>query len=496
MAARSSPSSAQIKRKRKRRCRSKEACTCCISYLKPTSEEDNEASKASRDSKMKELQLALQSDYVDLPKPQFRAICIKAAELEAYNRHPNCDRNDDKVRKDMHRSVNEEVRKLDQARRATTCARITAKRLLGVNKIRSKGVLRRSRFKPPKEYGGEQTFLRLDLGDEETEAESDFDKKLKTDENPMIIKLTGVTIFPKVDGQGGDTDVGTLEAHADEFIYSTSGSSLVWKLTCKYENVKEALFQVEDDKKMLPLLHFQLHHSIKVGTEKTKHIQFRLLPALVGKSRLDNDPDKFEEEKQTNDRGRSEDLKNFVDKINWLEPRCPFPFPFRGVYKEVEFHGVYKEGRSRVLPSNASDVFVLTLSLLVHVTDTPFFVVDLGDIEIVNLARLRPQEIDMTIVFKDFRCPVLQIGAIPLDSLMDIKRCLDFVGVKFYDNILDLNWNYIVKQIAKKPKTFVKRGGWDAYKLEGDDTSIYYRHYNLEALQGKCNLKAPTAVRF
>ncbi|KAI3859023.1 hypothetical protein MKX03_011112 [Papaver bracteatum] len=438
------------------------------------------------------IQLALQSDYVDLPEPPFRAICIKAAELEAYNRHPNSDRNEDRVRKDMHMSVNEEIRKQDQARRATTCARLTAKRLLGVNKTRSKGVLR-SRFKPPKTYGGERTLLRLDLGrlgDEETNAESDFDKKLKTDENPRIIKLTGVTIFPKVDGQGGDTVVSTLEAHADKFIYSSSSSSLVWQLTCKYENVKKALFQVEDDKKMMPLLHFQLHHGITVRTEKTKHIQFRLLPALVGKSRLD----KFEEEKQTNDRGRSEDLKNFVDKINWQKPRSPFPFPIRGVYKEVEFHGVYKEGRSLVLPSKASDVFVLTVSLLVHVTNTPFFVVDLGDIEIVNLARLRPQEIDMTIVFKDFKCHVLQIGAIPLDSLNDIKRCLDFVGVKFYDNILDLNWNYIVKEIAKKPMTFVKRGGWDAYKLEDNDTSLYYRHYNLEALQAKCNLKAPTAI--
>ncbi|KAI3992239.1 hypothetical protein MKX01_029960 [Papaver californicum] len=402
-------------------------------------------------SEIRNLFLALQSDYEDLPEPPFRAICMKAAELEAYSRHPNSDRNEDKVRKDMHRSVDEEIRKQDQARRATILARNTAQRLLGVNKTGSKG-----------SYGGERFFLRLGgglLGDEETKGESVFDNKMKTDKKPMIVKLTGVTIFPKVDDEGGDTVVGTLEAHADEFIYTTYSFSFYSQLTCKYEN----------EKKMLPLLHFQLHHPIKVGTEETKHIQFRLVLASVGKRISDNDPDKFEKEKQTSDRGRSEDLKNFVDKVEWQKPRPPFPF------------------------REASDVFVLTLSSLVHLTNTPFFVVNFQDIEIVNLARLRPLEIDMSVVFKDFSCPVLRISAIPLDSLNDIKRCLDF-GVKFYDNILDLNWNSIVKEIEEKPETFVKGGGWDAYKLEDSDTSLYYRHYYLEASQADCNLKASLAV--
>lgn len=64
--------------------------------------------------------------------------------------------------------------------------------------------------------------------------------------------------------------------------------------------------------------------------------------------------------------------------------------------------------------------------------------VDLDDIEIVNLARLRPGEIDMTVIFKDFTRDLLQIGSIPLYSLDYIKRCLNFGGVKYYENDLDL----------------------------------------------------------
>ncbi|KAI3960871.1 hypothetical protein MKW92_014830, partial [Papaver armeniacum] len=39
------------------------------------------------------------------------------------------------------------------------------------------------------------------------------DQNMKMDKMPVVVKLTGVTIFPKVDGQGGDTIVGSLEAH-------------------------------------------------------------------------------------------------------------------------------------------------------------------------------------------------------------------------------------------------------------------------------------------
>ncbi|KAI3960867.1 hypothetical protein MKW92_014826, partial [Papaver armeniacum] len=69
-------------------------------------------------------------------------------------------------------------------------------------------------------------------------------------------------------------------------------------------------------------------------------------------------------------------------------------------------------------------------------TNTPFVVVTQEDIELVHLARIRPEEIDMTIISTNFN--VLQISSIPLDSLEGIKTSLDNWGVKFYDNNLYL----------------------------------------------------------
>ncbi|KAI3835513.1 hypothetical protein MKW92_044072 [Papaver armeniacum] len=396
----------------------------------------------------------------------------------------------------MRRSIVEEMRKQNQATLATILARNTARRLLGDKKPGTEGVLESGRkIVPEEKYETERALL----GDEKTETKILFKSKgnfilkkcksrtkdgfeniVKMDKEP--IKLTGATIFREVGGQGGGPVVGTLEAHLDGFIFTTSSSHIYMQFT--FKNVKVAFFRVEDEEEMLPLLHFHLHHPVEVGGEKTNDIQFRMVPAPVGQGRFDNDSDKFVKENQTRDKGRSEDLQHFVAKVQHKWRGSPSPFSFHWVYKQDEFYGVYKKEEFHgALPSKAPAVFGLPFFSLVRLADPPFLVVDLDDIEIVNLAKLRPGEIDMTVVFKDFRRELLQIGSVPLYLLDDIKRCLNFGGVKYYENDLNLPWDSIMKKIAASPETFIQDGGWNAYKLEDCSTSLYYEHYNLEASQ-------------
>ncbi|KAI3843267.1 hypothetical protein MKW92_005179, partial [Papaver armeniacum] len=252
-----------------------------------------------------------------------------------------------------------------------------------------------------------------------------------------IIKLTGVTVCPKVGGQGGKTVTGTLEAHVNGFRYTTSGVHP--HIDFVYENVKRAFFRVGNDS-MLPLLHFQLHNQIMVGTEETHHIKFH----------SDDDDEK--------------DLQNFVDGVGdiWdskTEQLNYFESP------EHEFHGV--------LQTKAPVVFPLTLFSLVELVETHPIVVPLNEIEIVNLAQLRPNEIDMTVVFRDFSRDVLQINSIPFQSLDEIKFCLNFGSVKYYENKRELNWNDEVKKFIECPQKFIKNGGWESLNLEAGDVCDY-----------------------
>ncbi|XP_026397084.1 uncharacterized protein LOC113291808 [Papaver somniferum] len=127
-----------------------------------TPNKDNKASNASDSWYRKNKEIVLCFRSADLRKSTFQDICNKAAELEAYHRHPNSDRNEVKVQKDVRRSIVEEMRKQNQATLATILARNTARRLLGDKKPGTEGVLESGRkIVPEEKYETERALLRL-----------------------------------------------------------------------------------------------------------------------------------------------------------------------------------------------------------------------------------------------------------------------------------------------------------------------------------------------
>ncbi|KAF7840348.1 FACT complex subunit SPT16-like [Senna tora] len=109
---------------------------------------------------------------------------------------------------------------------------------------------------------------------------------------------------------------------------------------------------------------------------------------------------------------------------------------------------------------------------LVELIETPFLVVTLSEIEIVNLERvgLGQKNFDMTIVFKDFKRDVFRIDSIPSTSLDGIKEWLDTTDIKYYESRLNLNWRQILKTITDDPQSFIEGGGWEFLNLEATDS--------------------------
>ncbi|RZC53987.1 hypothetical protein C5167_012845 [Papaver somniferum] len=245
--------------------------------------------------------------------------------------------------------------------------------------------------------------------------------KLQLETNVQdIIKLTNVTICPKVGGQGGKIIMGTLEAHVNGFRYKTSGAHT--NIDVVYENIKCPFFRAGDDE-IPPLLHLHLHNQIMSGTEETNDTNFQLESSTVV---------------QTDDRNK--DLQDFVDKVTDDRNCCT----------SLQLSIILNHQSTNFMvffPTGARAVFALTLFFLVELVETNPIVVKLDEIEIVNLAQLRPNEIDMTVVFKDFSRDVLQINSIPLELLADIKHRLTCSNVKYYQNKQKLNWNDEVKKV-------------------------------------------------
>ncbi|KAI3855507.1 hypothetical protein MKX03_004364 [Papaver bracteatum] len=271
-------------------------------------------------------------------------------------------------------------------------------------------------------------------------------KNLQTDRKANVMTLTDLKIFPKVGEQGGEAIAGTLEVQANGFFYTTSSPDFHFHFHFLYRDVKKAFFRVED-KKMPPLLHFHLHDPIKVGREKRRNIQFHLVQTSVGQRRSYNSSDTIMKEKQTRDRARYGDLENFIidvqDKWRFI-PVYHYPFVGAELHKRDEFRGH--------LPSKPATVFHLTFAALVGLVDEPFVVADLDEIEIVYL-RLKPEVMDMTIVFQNLKRDLVQINSIPIDALNLLKDRFNFAGVKYYKNSIDLDWGSIVREMADSQQT-------------------------------------------
>ncbi len=123
------------------------------------------------------------------------------------------------------------------------------------------------------------------------------------------------------------------------------------------------------------------------------------------------------------------------------------------------------------MPYKTSSTVLPTVNCLVDLIETPFLVVTLKEIEVVNLERVgfALKNFDMAIVFKDFTREVHRIDAIDSRNLDTIKEWLNSVNIKYYESKMNLNWKPILKTILDDPQKFVEEGGWDFLDLEKSD---------------------------
>ncbi|XP_057434287.1 FACT complex subunit SPT16-like [Lotus japonicus] len=283
------------------------------------------------------------------------------------------------------------------------------------------------------------------------------------------IRLSDLWIRPPFGGRGRKIP-GTLEAHVNGFRYSTTRQDE--RVDIMFSNIKHAFFQPAENE-MITLLHFHLHNHIMVGNKKTKDVQFYvevmdMVQNVGGGKRSTYDPDELEEEQRERDRKNkiNVEFQTFVNRVNdlWGQPQ------FNGL--DLEFDQPLRELGFPGVPHKSSVFIVPTSACLVELIETPFLVVTLSEIEIVNLERvgLGQKNFDMTIVFKDFKRDVLRIDSIPSTSLDGIKEWLDTTDIKYYESRLNLNWRQILKTITDDPKSFIETGGWEFLNLEASDS--------------------------
>lgn len=136
-----------------------------------------------------------------------------------------------------------------------------------------------------------------------------------------------------------------------------------------------------------------------------------------------------------------------------------FEIPFR----ELGFTGV---------PARSTCFIMPTVNCLVELTEMPFFVLTLSEVNLANLERVgfNLRNFDMVFIPKDLDKDVARIDAIPSHHIDTIRDWLTSIDIKYYESKVNLNWKNIVKSIKEDPEGFIEDGGWNFLDVEGSES--------------------------
>lgn len=288
-------------------------------------------------------------------------------------------------------------------------------------------------------------------------------EKLVEIRNRRPVRLPDVYLRPAQDGKRVP---GEVEVHQNGLRYVSPLRNE--NVDIVFSNIKHLFFQPCTGE-LIVLIHVHLKNPILVGKRKTRDVQFYREATDMAFDETGNrkrkhrfgDDEEFQQEEEERRRRTELDktFKLFAEKVSdaGREWDVGVDVPFR----DLSFNGV--PHRSNVLMAPATEA-------LVQLTEPPFTVITLDEIEICHLERIQfgLKNFDMVFVFKDFNRPPVHINTIPVDQLDKVKEWLDSVNIAFTEGPLNLNWGMIMKTVVADPHQFFKDGGWSFLNTESD----------------------------
>ncbi|KAF2146297.1 uncharacterized protein K452DRAFT_305247 [Aplosporella prunicola CBS 121167] len=286
--------------------------------------------------------------------------------------------------------------------------------------------------------------------------------KLVTVKNRKPAVLDMIFVRPALDGKRVP---GSVEIHQNGLRYNHGNGQV---LDVLFSNIKHLFFQ-PCQHELIVIIHVHLRNPIMIGKKKAKDVQFYREATEMQFDETGNrkrkhrygDEEEFEAEQEERRRRAALDkeFKMFADKIAdaGRNENVAVDIPFR----DLGFNGV---------PSRSSVWIQPTTDCLIQLTEPPFLVLTLSEIEVVHLERVQfgLKNFDMVLVFTDFTKPPAHINTIPVQSLDAVKDWLDSVEIPFSDGPVNLNWATIMKTVQADPHQFFMDGGWKLIAAESD----------------------------
>ena len=244
-----------------------------------------------------------------------------------------------------------------------------------------------------------------------------------------------------------------------------------------YNNVKYAIYQPCENEIMV-LAHFHLKNPIMIGKKKHSDVQF-FTEVVDASQAVDNsrrsmyDPDEMDDEQRERQLRRrlNQAFKDFCKKVEAVAKGNGYAMEFEIPYRDLGFIGNPHKEMVTIMP---------TLNCLVNLTETPFFVVDLDEVDHVHFERVTymSKAFDIVLVNKDFIKPPWRIDMIPNGDKDSVQEWLTDMEITYTEGPMNLNWKQIIATVKDDDRFYMdteedevteKEAGWEFLRLFGKD---------------------------
>jgi len=307
--------------------------------------------------------------------------------------------------------------------------------------------------------------------EEKEEANLVKQDKLVRTKNERVPRLADLTMRPVFAGRKTQ---GNLEAHSNGLRFISTRGEIV---DVMYVNIKHAIFQPCENEIMV-LVHFHLKNPIMVGKKKQQDIQFftevvDASQAVDAGRRSMYDPDEMDDEQRERQLRKrlNEAFKEFCRKVESVARKNGYSFEFDIPYRDLGFTGNPHKEMVSIQP---------TLNCLCNLTETPFFVVDLSNVDHVHFERVTfmSKAFDVVLINKDFTKQPWRVDMIPNEDKDSIQEWLTDMEISYTEGPMNLNWKQIMSTVAGDDRFYMdteedeitpKEAGWEFLRMFGRD---------------------------
>ena len=304
---------------------------------------------------------------------------------------------------------------------------------------------------------------------EQEEANLVEQEKLVRTKNERVPRLADLTMRPVLAGRKTQ---GNLEAHTNGLRFISTRSEVV---DIMYNNIKYAIYQPCENEIMV-LIHFHLKNPIMVGKKRHTDVQFFTeivdsSQAVENSRRSMYDPDEMDDEQRERQLRKrlNHAFKEFCKKVDAVAKKNGYELEFDIPYRDLGFTGNPHKEMVTIMP---------TLNCLVNLTETPFFVVDLDEVDHVHFERVTymSKAFDVVLINKDFSKQPWRIDMIPNDDKDAIQEWLTDMEITYTEGPMNLSWKQIMATVKEDDRFYMnteedevteKEAGWEFLRMFG-----------------------------